>query len=353
MQTGEHRFIVSQTSLPDIFVIRYAGSLSASAIYVYLWINSFYQDKSFDRKDIYDAALRSRKEIDEALAELVQNDLLVNSGNSYHMTDIIAREVEDYIRFNNAKGQSGELNDEEMLQRNTLAESIQNTFFQGKMAYSFYSLIDKCLFEYKFEQTVVYNFFQEGLDRGIVRKIGDMKNLARKWYEKGIVTSAVLSEYKKTEKDIQSVAKHMGSLMHRRINELDLERIEKWVVTLHCSQDLIDYAYRCNEYRGDIQMKHVEDKLVKWTSSGITTVEEARKFEEETHKENKRKSVKRKARYSGAVTGAEAGIVSSDDEDTKPKTTTPEEDKPAFGTSGDDDNVDISDIFEMFGGEDD
>lgn len=294
----------------------------------------------------------SRTETDQALAELVQNDLLVSNGNSFHMSDIIAKEVDDFIRYNNAKSASGDMTDEDMLRRNTLAESIQDTFFQGRMAYAFYSLIDKCLFEYHIEPTVVYGLFQEGLDRGIVRKISEMKSLARRWYEKGIVTSAALSEYKKTDKEIKDAVKLMGKLMHRRLNQLDLERIEKWVISLHCSCDLIDYAYRCNEFRGDIQTKHVEDKLVTWTSAGITTLDDAKKFEEENHKENKRKSAKRKARYTGAVTGAEAGILDSD-ETTKPGSTTPEEDRPAFGSSDDGDDSAIDDLFEIFGGDDD
>ena len=132
-----------------------------------------------------------------------------------------------------------------------------------------------------------------------------------------------------------------------------MERIEKWVLVLHCSQDLVEYAYRCNEYRGDIQMRHVENTLVKWTSAGITTVAEAQKYEDENHKENKRKSVKHKARYSGAVTGGEAGIVFGEEDDAAPKTTTPEEDRPAFAKEDKESDSVIDDLLDIFGGEDD
>ena len=346
MTDGVQRLILSQTNLPDIFVIKYAGGLSADAMYAYLWINTFYRDKKvFDLKALYDTAILSKSNTDKALAELVAADLLVRNGNSFHVTDIIGKEVDEYYRYRQAIGSSEGSLPEDMATRNTLAESIQDTFFQGKMAYTFYSLIDKCLFEYKFEQTVVYNLFQEGLDQGIVRNIGEMKNLARRWYDKGYTTPQALAEYKKISKEVKHTEEVLGKLMRKRLNGLDIERIEKWIIDLHCSAELIEFAYRSNEYRNVIQLAHVEDTLAKWTSAGITTVQEAAKYEEEQHKENKRKSDRRKGRNSGAVTGAEAGL-----DRTEPESTTVEEDKPAFKKDSAVDNIDILDIF---GGNDD
>ncbi|SCW36620.1 Replication initiation and membrane attachment [Ruminococcaceae bacterium YRB3002] len=353
MNDSSQKLIVSQTALPDIFVIRYAGGLSASAIYAYLWINSFYRDSNFDLKNIYDASILSKAETDSALAELVAADLLIRNGNSFHMTDIIAREVDDYLRHERAYAMSADGIPEDMTDRNLLAESIQDTFFQGKMAYPFYSLIDKCLFEYKFEQTVVYNLFQEGLDRGCVKNSKSMKNLAREWYDKGLTTPQALAEYSKCKKAVKHAVEVMGRLTRRRLNELDLTRIERWVTDLDCSAELIEFAYKSNEFRGNIQLRHVEETLVAWTSAGIRNVEDAARYEEEHHKENKRKSDRRKGKFSGSVTGAEAGLT---DTETKPATTTPEEDKPAFGSgdeSAEEDSAAIDNLLDMFGGDDD
>ena len=356
MQTGDRKLIVSQTALPDIFVIRYAGELSADAIYTYLWINTFYHDKSFDLKNIFDASILSKADTEKALADLVSKDLLVRNGNSFHQTDIIAKEVDDYIRLERAYMAADSVDlPEDVKNRNDLAESIQNTFFQGKMPFTFYKLIDKCLFEYHFETTVVYTLFQEGLDRKCVKSIDQMKQLAKKWYDSGINSSEAIAEYKQEQKDIKRVTELMGKLTRRRMNNLDIERIEKWVTELDAPAELIEYAYKCNEFRGNIQMKHVEDTLTVWLSSGIRTVDDAAKYEEENHKENKRKAVKRKGRYSGAVTGAEAGITSGSDDfgGVKPESTTAEEDRPAFGNKDDDDDSSVDDILDIFGGDDD
>ena len=333
--------------LPDIFVIRYAGGLSASALYTYLWINSFHHNRNFDLKNIYDSAILSKKETDEALAELVANDLLIRNGNSFRQTDIILREVEEFTKIEQAYRQYSADLPEDTDQRNMLAESISNTFFQGAMPYTFYSLIDKCLYEYKFEQNVVYSMFQEGLDNSFVRSIGEMRNLARRWYDRGITTAESLAEYKQTNKDIKHCIEVLGKLARRRMNDLDIQRIEKWVTGLNCSSELIEYAYKANEYRGNIQLKHVEETLTKWVSAGVTDVEGAIRYEEENHKENKRKSERRRAKTSGAVTGAEAGITA---DEIKPESTSEREDKPAFPSAGrDDDSYD--DILDFFGGE--
>ena len=344
MEKSGQKLIVTQTTLPDIFVIRYAGVLSSDALYTYLWINVFYRDKNFDMKNLYDSAILSKQALDKALAELVANDLVIREGNSCRQTDIIAREVEEFISHEKAYAESLEAITGDVEQYKMLAESISNTFFQGKMSTTFYALIDKCLFEYKFESTVVYSMFQEGLDREIVKNIYKMRALALSWYEKGFTTSAALADRKEYEQQVKDVISMLGALSRQKFDGIDLDRIESWVRDLHCSKELIEYAYRANKFRSRILMSHVGDTLTAWTSAGITTVAEAARYEEEKSKENKRKYSRKKGRYNGSITGAEAGITV----ETKPASTTEKEDKPAF--SDDDEGSYLDDILDIFGG---
>ena len=61
-------------------------------------------------------------------------------------------------------------NDDEK-QRKILAESISKSFYNGEMPYIFYRLIDKCLFEYKFETEVVYQLFSINFEQNTHRSL--------------------------------------------------------------------------------------------------------------------------------------------------------------------------------------
>ena len=287
-------------------------------------------------------------DVDKAVAELISRGLVRRQGEKFFLEDIKAVEVEEYVKTVRAKGSDREglelSSDEE--QRNMLAASISKTFYSGKMNYTFYRLIDKCLYEYKFDSRVCYRLFEEGYKARKQFSFYEMEKLASDWYNKGYVTIDRLDEYIGLTEQIDKITRLVGKLTRRRLNGMDIERIEKWVRNYSVSEDLVNYAFRVNEYRGKITLKVVEDTLVKWFEAGADTLEKAEKLEEEEHKENKRISARKKSRdKSSWKTGAEAGIDLLSDGDEKQEVK-PEEKKSEIG------GIIPSDVLDMFGGKD-
>ena len=92
-------------------------------------------------------------------------------------------------------------------------------------------------------------------------------------------------------------------------------------------------------------MVDVETTLTKWVSSGVKDIDDATKFEEEQHKENKRKATRRKGTTGASWrTGAEAGIGETQVEAPKAQAVSKEDDP-------DDSNI-PDDILDMFGDSD-
>lgn len=338
------KLLINDSLLPDIFLVRYAQELSKNALLVYLWLNMTDKKNGFDEKDIKELKIVREEDIAPALAELMAASLINRKDKTYAFEDIKAREIGDYISSAIARGNDPELtglmsNEKD---RKILADSISSTFYQGELPYIFYRLIDKCLYEYKFDSIVCYKLFEEGYDQSIHRSNIQMENRAREWYEKGYTDIKSLEKHLEINARYKKLVKLTGSLMRKRLNGLDLDRVKSWAEDLGATEELVTLAFKENEFRSNLTLKNVGDTLTKWYDQGIKTAEDAARFCEEEHKENKRKATRRKANAGSSWrTGEEAGISAGKTE---------EPDKKASGDNTAEDDNDIpDDILNMFG----
>ena len=339
------RLLINDSLLPDIFLVRYAQELSKNALLVYLWLNMTGDKNNFNEETVRKFKIIPDDEISKTLAELMASGLINRKDKTYSFDDIKAREVEEYVQAQKAMGGDPDLtglkSDEQ--ERKTLADSISKTFYQGELTYIFYRLIDKCLYEYKFDSIVCYKLFEEGYDQSIHRSNIQMENRAREWFEKGYTDIKSLEKQLEIDKRTKKLIKLTGSLMRKRLNGLDIDRVKNWAEDLGATEELVTLAFKENEFRSNLTLKNVGDTLTKWHDQGIKTAEDAARFSEEEHKENKRKATRRKAN-TGSVwaTGEEAGIVNKGEQ---PKAEEPKNDKAS--EDKDDDGPD--DILNMFG----
>lgn len=339
------RLQINDSLLPDIFLIRYAQDLSRNALLVYLWLNMTGNKESFDEDTVKKFKIIPDEEIGKALADLMESGLISRKDKTYYFDDIKKREVEEYIQAQNARGTDPDavLNSDEK-ERTMLADSISKTFYQGELPYIFYRLIDKCLYEYKFDSIVCYKLFEEGYDQSIHRSNVLMENMAGKWYKNGYTDIKSLEKQLEINKRTKRLIKLCGSLLRKRLNALDIERVTKWAEELGATEELVNLAFKENEYRSNLTLKNVGDTLAKWHDQGIKTAEEAARFSEEEHKENKRKATRRKANPGSAwATGEEAGIVNKGESETGAP------DKEKASEDADDDSDGPDDILNMFG----
>ena len=338
-----NELLLSDTSVSDIFIVQYMASLSKDAICLYMWMLMSNNTGEITESQLKDYSLLEADQAQKAVAELIQNGILIKKDTLYIMVDLKKKEVDAYCSARIAKGDIDApavlSSDEE--QRNKLADSVSKTFYQGRMPYMFYRLIDTCLYEYKFEDAVVYRLFEDGRERKIHLKVNEMNNLASKWNDKGYNTLQKLGEYYKSHKNAKDIISLMGKLMRRRMNDLDIERINRWAAEYNATSELAEYAFKCNEFRGNIQMANVEDKLKEWHLADIHEIDKAAIYENERYQENKTKSSRKRGKNNTWKTGGEAGI----------KVEAIKEDVKAQQTEADD--IDNDDILGLFRGVDD
>lgn len=314
MNNGYSELVISQSLLDDIFVVRYLQDLSKEAVVVYLWLNMTAGNSEFDEDYVKTYRVIPESKVRETIAELMGAKLIKAVKDKFVLEDLKRREVEEYVKICKAKGDAGDIpgmsdSDEHKM----LSASISKTFFCGVMDYNYYRLIDKCLYEYRFEGTVCYKLFEEGYQKGILRKYNAMAGIASHWYEKGYTTAEKLEKYLEKNSLKDRLVKLCSKTMRKHMTDLDISRIHGWVDDLNATEELVDYAFRVNEFRNNLNLMHIDTTLKKWFDLGIDTAEKAAKLNAEEHKENARKSAHRKSRSSSAwKTGAEAGLAVSD-----------------------------------------
>ena len=348
---SSHELLLSDTLVPDIFVTQYAQELSKEAICVYLWLLMNCGYNEFSREEIYSYSILSKDDADKATAGLIENGLLLSSSeDKLVLADIKRAEVDSYIKTMVSKedGMSDPVLSADEESRNMLAGSINKTFYMGKMSYLFYRLVDKCLYEYKFHSSVVYSLFGEGRDLKIHLKVNSMYDLAESWRRNGYTTPDKLKAYYDKKGKREQLIALMGRLTRRRLNDNDLKRIDCWVEEFDTSVRLAEYAFKVNEFRGNITLKNVEDKLREWYAAGVSDIDAAAVYENMRRQENKAKSSRGRSRNNPHKTYGELEQKSAVKK-TAPETKTEEKPKSEEKTEQEQEN---DDILTLFGGVD-
>lgn len=316
--------LISDTLVPDIFIARYMPMLGKDAINIYLWTRMAFMGEPFALKDAISYSIIPEEDIKTALAELVAAGVLVRSDkDKFEPVDLKRLEVDEYIKSNTAEDGTPVMRSDEK-RRNLLAESINKTFYAGTMTYHFYKLIDTCLYEYHFDDQVVYALFEEGKDTRVHLIIPKMQELAARWNEKGYSTVEALKTYYDVRDKRKGVTALVGKMLRKRLNEMDYERIYRWIEVYGADEEIVEYAIRSCEWKKEIRTVDVENKLKEWFDAGVMKIDKATAYEAERHKENKAKASRGRGRTNVRKTGEEAGIAVESSASKKP-----EEEKPA------------------------
>ena len=295
--------------IPDIFIARYMPMLGKAALAVYLWSRMAFKGEPFSEKDVTTYSVIPEEDLKTALAELVAAGVLVRSDkDKFEPVDLRKQEIDDYINSRTTEDGTPVLRSDEK-KRNLLAESINKTFYAGTMGYPFYKLIDQCLFEYYFDDQVVYALFEEGKDTRKQLIVAEMYNLAARWNEKGYSTVESLKSYYELRERRNGIKACVTRMLHKRLNEMDYERIQRWVDIYGADAQIVEYAIRSCEWKGDVRPVDIENKLKDWFDAGVMTIDKAMAFEAERHKENKTKASRSRGRTNVRKSGKEAGIT--------------------------------------------
>ena len=164
MQIDESRkLLLSDTMVPDLFILEYLPTLSGIAVKIYLFLLlTLRTSRILTEQDLARRLGQEAEAVRTALLELASADLLHYNDEKIELIDIKAAEIERLYRPRTAAPpHETERAQKRFDQREKLMGDIARTFFQGMMSPSWYGEIDSWFDRYGFELEESIRLFQE------------------------------------------------------------------------------------------------------------------------------------------------------------------------------------------------
>lgn len=276
--------LYSDTLLPDIFITEYMPSMDGDCVKIYMHCLFLSKHKKQDNPE----GISKKFDIDldkvkSAFLNLENLGLLSRRENGIILNDLKEREISKIYRMKSTSTpEEAILSSERNKRRNEILSAINNKFFQGVMAPSWYTDIDAWFDRYKFDEDVMYMLFQhcfnyKALNKHYIAKVAD------NWHSRDVKTSFDVdrydTEYQKF-KDIKiNIIKKLK--LNRNLTEYEEEYIEKWVLDYSFCFDIIELALKKTTAKTNPNFKYIHVILSDWFDKKLATKDDIITYEKD------------------------------------------------------------------------
>ncbi len=300
MQLEENqKLFLSDTLVPDIFILEYLPSLGGLAVKVYIYLLM----AARRRRTVTETDLVRRMDADmdavkAAFVELEAAGLVERMDKGYVITDIKAAELDRVYRPRTSSSpEESEAAGTRDPARSKLMADISKTFYQGLMSPSWFGVIDNWFDKYGFEPEVLYSLFQVCKQNNKLGNKNYVASVAEDWGRRGITTFAALNAHFAARDRVRAAGRQVGKKLRKNISEYDEEYIAKWIDKFGYPIEIIDIALRRAVKIANPNMAYFDGIITEWFSHGLKTAEEIEKFERD-------KLARKAAERAGIQTGA-------------------------------------------------
>ncbi|HBP38207.1 MAG TPA: DNA replication protein DnaD [Clostridiales bacterium] len=282
MQIDESRkLLLSDTLVPDIFILEYLPSLGGLAVklYVYLLLAAR-TGRGVSEQDLARRLGTDDDTFKAALLELVSRDLIAIKDKGLDILDIKAAEIERAYRPKTASAPLETASAQEKFnQREKLLADIAKTFFQGLMSPSWYGEIDSWFDRYHFEPEVIYALFQECARRNKLDSKAYISKVAENWSARGITSFNDLNSYFLAFDKVSKISKKVGRKLRKNMTEYDEEIVTRWIDKLGYDFDIIELALRKTTRISNPNLEFIDRILEEWFSHQLKDAEAVKAYE--------------------------------------------------------------------------
>jgi DnaD/phage-associated family protein len=282
MQIDESRkMLLSDTLVPDIFIMEHLPSLGGLAVklYVYLLLTAR-AGRHVSEEDLAHRLGTDQDTIRAAIIELSARELIAVKDKGLDILDIKAAEIERAYRPKTASTPlEAVAAQEKFSKREKLLADIAKTFFQGLMSPSWYGEIDSWFDRYNFEPEVIYALFQECARRNKLDSKAYIGKVAENWAARGISTFNDLNSYFLTFDKISKISKKVGRKLRRNMTEYDEEIVARWLDKLGYDFDMIELALRKTTRLSNPNLEFIDRILQEWFAHELKDADAVKAYE--------------------------------------------------------------------------
>jgi DnaD/phage-associated family protein len=276
--------LFSDTLLADIFITEYMPTMDPAYLKVY--IHCLFLCKHNKQVTTKELSKKLDLEVDKVKNALIYLESIgliyrKESNNSIVMTDLKEKELNKMYRLKNTSTPDEAIfSSARNKKRNEIVTAINNTFFQGLMAPSWYTDIDSWFDKYLFEEDVMFMLFRHCYDLNKFSK-NYIMTVAESWNRKNIHNEIDLGNYM-TEydsfKDIRGkIVKKLK--LTRNLTEYEDKFVEKWFITYKYDFEIVEMALKKTTSKTNPNFNYIDAIISDWHKNELKTKEDILEYE--------------------------------------------------------------------------
>ncbi len=279
----QQKLFLSDTLVPDIFILEYLPALGGLAVKVYIYLLlAIRRRRAVTQTDLVRRMDADMDAVKAAFVELEAAGLIERQEKGYTITDVKAVELARVYRPKTASSPlETEMTGDRDPARVKLLADISKTFYQGLMSPSWFGVIDSWFDRYGFEPEVLYALFQVCKQNNKLGNKNYITSVAEDWGRRGITTFSALNAYFASRERVRGLSRQIARKLRKNISEYDEEYIAKWSDQYGYAFDIIDLALRRAVKIANPNMTYFDGILTEWFSHGLKSKAEIEKYERE------------------------------------------------------------------------
>ncbi len=293
----KNKMELSDTNIPDLFILNYMNSLQGLDIKLYLYILfALKNNLEVDVSSLSKQLCVTEAEISNSLDVLQAEELLIKNSQGFIVTDLKEVEInKSYIPKMEPK--VNRVQSELERKRMAAASAINESFFQGIMSLGWYTDIGTLFKNYSFSEEVMIALFHYCMERkALNRKY--VYAVAENWYKGGVKTFEQLEEFLENYDNIQKIKQKIQKALrlNRNFTKYEEQYIDTWVKEYKYEFNIIEEALKRTVAKPNPSLKYVDAILSNWYKKGIKTLDDINN-EDKVNVEEKEDTKKPKPKY--------------------------------------------------------
>ena len=284
----EMPLLFSETIVPDIFFAEHLPQMPANTVKVYLYmlfLSKYCKDIKLN--DMSKKLALPLKDINDSLAYLEANDLILKKENGYIVSNLQEITLNKLYTPNLTASPEKVADIAKNKARAKVINHINNAYFQGIMGPSWYNDIDLWFTKYNFDEQVMIALFDSCYNRSALHK-KYVQTVAESWGSNKIHTWNDLElYYQKQDKLIKikkTIAKRLGK---QTLTQYEEAYIEKWVIDFGYDLDIIEIALKRTTFKANTTFEYFNNIITDWHERNLKTPNEILAFIEQRSKQKK------------------------------------------------------------------
>lgn len=292
MEARDLRDVLETTQVSNAFIVEQLPHLDAPALRLYLaLLYRQQQGQPLEGAACQQLAGCTDKERVQGLWQLAQQNLITLSQSEERigLIDLRDRAVRKLLQEARSEGASDLGNIQPPLtdERETpdalvsLLESINETFFQGKMSLTWSRAIHQIYQTYPFEPQVIYLLIRECFEHGKLRTPAYMNSVAKRWFADGILSFSDLEQDKQSRQAEAQILNRVASYLNRgtALVEGEARLVRHWIRDFGFDQTVIELLLDKLPHLRDQKLKNLDRIAKRWYEAGWSTPEAIREGE--------------------------------------------------------------------------